>query len=163
MYNESGPTILFFGSAYTIGRIEILDRSNLTGGFITGLYGGVTTRTVYIAFEANSNDSAIDFDVRIFAEPALPRDVIVGNLTSESSLVYSERLITPPQDTFLRFDWTGPYLITKIEVFDQSFGQGGEMILMQGGLNSSEVSMYFTPLWEWLQIDFIVNIYGERL
>lgn len=163
MFDNTGRTVLLFGSAFIIGRVEIFDRSNLTGGFVTGIFGGVGTRNVYISFEAISNDSVIEFDVNIFAEPPIPNDFFAGNLTSNSNLVHRERVTTEPEETFLRFDWSGPYVITKIEAFDQSAGLGGELILVQGGLNTSEVIMYFTPLWQLLQIDFIINIYGERL
>lgn len=152
-----------FGSAFIIGRVEIFDRSNLTGGFVTGIFGGVATRTVYISFEANSNGSVIDFDVNIFAVPSIPNDFVVGTLTGNSSLVHRERVTTAAEETFLRFDWSGPYVITRIEALDQSSGQGGELILVQGGLNTSEVIMYFTPLWPLLQIDFIIDIYGEQI
>lgn len=101
--------------------------------------------------------------MNIFAQPAIPNDFVAGNLTYNSSLVHRERVTTEPEETFLRFDWRGPYVITKIEAFDQSSGQGGELMLVQGGLNTSEVIMYFTPLWPLLQIDFIIDIYGEEI
>lgn len=52
-------------------------------------------------------------------------------------------------------------MITRIEANDQSRGAGGKVFQIEGGLNESEMVLYFESiLWQG-EIDFIIYIYGE--
>lgn len=53
--------------------------------------------------------------------------------------------------------------IVKIEALDQSQSFGGSVTSMDGGVNSSYVSLFFQPVFIGAQIDFIVNVYAESL
>lgn len=144
---------------YEISRIEALDQSNGTGGFVSWYNGGVSFRHVIIRFESvDSTNGTIDFVLNILAEPLIQNDFILGHKTVNSVLAHQERVSA---SNCLRFEWIGPYLITRIEANDQSRGAGGKVFQIEGGLNESEMVVYFESiLWQG-EIDFIIYIYGE--
>lgn len=152
---------LYWDGLYEISRVEALDQSNGTGGFVSWFNGGVSFRYLIIRFEpVDSMNGTIDFVLNILTEPLIQNDFIVGNKTGNSVLAHQERVSA---SNCLRFEWNGPYLITRIEAKDQGRGAGGKVSQIEGGLKQSEMIMYFESiLWQG-EIDFIIDIYGEQL
>lgn len=60
-----------------------------------------------------------------------------------------------------RFNWFGRHVITGLEAWDQSNGEGGEVYYVQGGVGHTNVTLYMASVWEANEIDFIINVYGE--
>lgn len=73
---------------HIIGRLEIIDQRNGTGGFVAYMYGGVGQRSTTLYMERVNEDSVIDFVVNAYAEPLRPIDFIVGHLTGNSYLLF---------------------------------------------------------------------------
>lgn len=55
------------------------------------------------------------------------------------------------------------YIITRLEVLDQTNGSGGELNTFAGGVGYGFADLYFEALHEGSSIDFIVNIFGELI
>lgn len=62
---------------------------------------------------------------------------------------------------FTRFYWSGSQIIRRLEAWDQSNGEGGEVYFVEGGAGHMNVALHMVSVWDASQIDFIVNVYGE--
>lgn len=106
------------------------------------------------------NSNRIDFIINVYAEPLTPNDFFDGELTSTSELLHHERVISTNGYTSLY--WRNDnYVITRIEVRDQSNGAGGELDSIFGGVSSTYVELLFYSVYNNSIIDFIVDIYGQ--
>lgn len=82
-------TITWHG-LYNITRIEILEQSNTTTGYVSWLEGGVNNFHVRIVFNAYyPYDGQLDFSVNIFGEPLASNYFVVGEQTPNIRLVHT--------------------------------------------------------------------------
>lgn len=78
---------MYWYGLHIVSRLEAIDQSNGTGGFISFIRGGLTTRQVIVELESIETGSTIDFLFNIYAEPMPPNDFIEGILTPTSVLL----------------------------------------------------------------------------
>lgn len=62
---------------------------------------------------------------------------------------------------FARFYWSGDRIITRLEAFDQSSGEGGQVYYVEGGVGHMNVALHMASVWGASEIDFIIRVYGE--
>lgn len=120
--------------------------------------GGVGEREVYVLFDFMHEYGWTDFQVNVYVEPITPNDFTVGELTSNSWLVHRERIYT---FGFYNFYWSGPFLITRFEAHDQSYGYGGFVSGVHNGTTSVQIS--FRSVTQNSNIEFFIDLYGEPI
>lgn len=109
----------------------------------------------------NNYTSTIDFIINVYAEPLTPNDYFVGELTNNSVHIHHSRIVSEWTGRY-NFVWLDPnYVITRVEVHDQSGGNGGEIYWFYGGVNSTSVEIGFMSVFDNSEIDFIIDVYGE--
>lgn len=147
---------------HDISRVEIIDQSDGIGGYVSQIIGGISYRFVYVYFGAmNTESSTIDFIVNVYAEPLSPNDFFAGELTSASVHIHHSRIVEVGTGRY-NFVWFDPnYVITRVEAHDQSFGNGGEIYWYYGGVNATNLEIGFISVFDYTEIDFIIDIYGE--
>lgn len=144
-----------------ISRLEILDQSNGTGGYVSQVVGGIFYQYVTIFFDSIDFTNPIDFIINVYAEPLTPNDFFAGDLTNSSVLIHHGGVISETSGRY-NFYWNDPsYDITRIEAHDQSFGAGGEIYWVIGGVNYTFVEIEFISVYSNSKIDFLIDIYGE--
>lgn len=70
-----------WNSSALISRLEIIDQSNGTGGFVFYISGdgsGIGIRTVFVLFDLMTEGSTIDFIINVYSEPITHDDSIDG-------------------------------------------------------------------------------------
>lgn len=94
MYRErviasDNATITWHGM-FNITRVEILNQSNTTNGYVSWLEGGVNSFHIRIVFNAYyPYDGKLDFIINIYGEPLAANYFVIGEQTPNSRLVHT--------------------------------------------------------------------------
>lgn len=78
-----------------------------------------------------------------------------------SKIPYFSRRVN--QNQSYEFNVTVPHVISRIEILDQSNGNGGSVLDIIGGLGYRYLYVYFQSENNASAIDFIINVYAEPL
>lgn len=62
---------------------------------------------------------------------------------------------------FARYFWSSSHIITRLEAWDQSNGEGGQVLYMDGGVGHMTVALHIASVWDASEIDFIIKLYTE--